>query len=350
MKYRFYNTSEKAWQAMYLAILEAKSYIYLESYILFEDSLTKNLFQALKDKARVGIKVKIVVDQVGSFWISSLSLAECTAAGIEILFFRRFFIFNHRKVLIIDGKTAFIGGVNIHGKHAKWLDLHISLSDKFFIKNFLYSFIKVYQLAGGADLSVIDHLKKKKVTRRRFALYKTKVFLIEHGLFRRRSVLKKYYKKKIAESERSIVIVTPYFIPHRWLVKAIGSAVRRGVRVEVILPMKTDSAIADAANWISAEELGNRINFLFLPEMNHAKVLLVDGKEGMVGSNNIDARSFDLNLETGIVFQRKDMILDLEEILKKWRESATPYEKLPLWHPWYYQIVKFFIKLISPSL
>ena len=73
--------------------------------------------------------------------------------------------------------------------------------------------------------------------------------------------------------------------------------------------------------------------FLFLPEMIHAKILLVDDKEGMVGSNNIDARSFDLNLETGIIFQRSDMIISLKDILKKWRESAVPYGEMPLWRP-----------------
>ena len=68
--------------------------------------------------------------------------------------------------------------------------------------------------------------------------------------------------------------------------------------------------------------------------MIHAKILLVDDKEGMVGSNNIDARSFDLNLETGIIFQRSDMIISLKDILKKWRESAVPYGEMPLWRPW----------------
>lgn len=350
MKYKFYTTSENAWQAMRLAILGAQDHIYLESYILLEDPLTKNLFQALKDKARAGVKVKIIVDQVGSFWISSSSLAEYADAGIEILFYRRFFSRNHRKVLIIDGKMAFLGGVNIYGKYAKWLDLHLSISDKFFIGNLLKSFAKVYQLSGGADSLAMDHLKKPEAGNRRIALYKAKIFLIEHWPFRRESVLKRYYKNKISGSMRNIVIVTPYFVPHKWFVKAIDGAVRRGVSVEVFLPKKTDLLVADLANWVSAEELSGRINFLFLPEMIHAKILLVDDKEGMVGSNNIDARSFDLNLETGIIFQRSDMIISLKDILKKWRESAVPYGEMPLWRPWYYGIVKSFIKLISPSL
>ena len=370
---------------MRTAILEAKEYIYLESYILFEDPRTRSFFQALKDKARAGVKVKMVIDQLGSFWVGSLSLSEYAQQGIEILFFRRLWNRNHRKVLIVDGKIVFLGGVNIKGKYAKWLDLHFSLSDRFLIQKILRSFARVYQLAGGIDPTVAGRLKDWRAEKQRRALYKAKIFFIEHWPFRKRSALKNYYERKIVESRESIVMVTPYFIPHRWLIAALDRAIRRGVSVEVLLPKKTDVALLNTANWIFAEELSDRMNphtlsrsikshdnglktptshaakpsgiregvgikFLFLPEMNHAKVLLVDGKEGMVGSNNIDAQSFDLNLETGVIFQQKNMILDLKQILETWRSSATPYNQLPPWRPWYYRIVKFFIKLIRPLL
>ena len=86
MKYKFYTSSEKTWEAMHSAILEAQKSIYLESYMLFEDSVTHDFFGTLKDKARSGVKVKIIADQFGSFWISSVSLAEYAKSGIEILF------------------------------------------------------------------------------------------------------------------------------------------------------------------------------------------------------------------------------------------------------------------------
>ena len=350
MKYKFYTTSEKTWQAMHSAILSAQKSIYLESYILFEDSQTHHFFKTLKDKAQSGVKVKIVADRVGSFWINSVSLAEYAKAGIEVLFFRRLFNRNHRKVLIIDEKIAFIGGVNIHGKYAKWIDLHISLSDEFFIKKILGSFARVYQLAGGIDPEVAGYLKKRRIDEPRRTLYQAKIFFIEHWPFRRRAFLKKYYERKIASARESIVIVTPYFIPHRWLISALDQAIKRGVSVEVLMPKNTDVALLNAANWIFAEELSDRIKFRFLPEMIHAKVLLIDEIEGMVGSNNIDAQSFDFNLETAVIFQEKDMIGDLKEILNQWRTSATPYDKLPRWWPWYYRPLKFFIKLIQPEL
>ena len=350
MKYKFYTTSESAWQAMLETIQEAKHYIFLESYILIEDELTRKLLQAIKERAAAGVNVKIVVDRIGNFWFSNLPVIEYTKIGIEILFFSRLLNRNHRKVLIIDGQTAFIGGVNIRGGYAKWTDLHVKLSEKFLIKKIIKSFARVYSLAGGSDLRVVCHLRRGQTALSRRAIYHAKTFLIEHWPFRRSSTLSDYYKRKIMEAKSNIFIVTPYFTPHRWLINSLRRAAERGVLVEILIPAKTDSLFLDAANWIFAEELSDSVKFLFFPEMNHAKVLLIDGKEGMIGSNNIDARSFDFNLETGIVFQQKDMIGDLKEILDQWRKSAVPYDKMPVWRPWYYRPLKFFIELIQPGL
>jgi len=350
MKYKFYTTSESAWQAMMETIQGARHSIFLESFILIEDELTKKLLDAIKDKAVAGVNVKLIVDRVGNFWFGRLPVSEFIKNGIEILFFSRLLNRNHRKIMVVDGQTAFIGGVNIHGRYAKWTDLHVRLNGKFLIKKITQSFARVYSLAGGADPQVIRYLKCWRSDSPRYAIYHAKTFLIEHWPFRRSSTLSDYYKYKIAKAKNSIVIVTPYFIPHRWLINSLKQAIMRGVSVEVLIPQKTDSQFLDAANWIFAEELSRGAKFLFLPEMNHAKVLLIDGKEGMIGSNNIDARSFDFNLETGIVFQQKDMIIDLERILNKWRKSAVLYSEIQAWHPWYYRPLKFLIKLIKPIL
>ncbi|MEK9183992.1 MAG: phosphatidylserine/phosphatidylglycerophosphate/cardiolipin synthase family protein [Patescibacteria group bacterium] len=348
MKYKFYTTSEKAWVAMSQEITKAEKSIYLESFILVDDALTHNFFEILKQKARAGVKVKIIVDQIGSFWAGSLPVNEYRQAGIDVLFFRRFFFRNHRKVLIIDNKIAFLGGVNIYGKYAKWFDLHVKITGPL-AKPALKSFAKVYQLAGGTDNEILA-ISKKIITESRRRLYKTKLRLIETWPFRSRSVLKSYYRKKCAEAKNSIIIVTPYFVPHRWLINCLEKAAKRGVSVQIMFPNETDVRIADIANYIFAEELSNSLKFFILPEMNHAKILLIDNKEGMIGSNNIDGQSFNLNLEASIVFQREDMIGDLRKIIEIWKKTAVPFEKNQKKMPWYYGITKFFIKLIISIL
>lgn len=349
MAYKFFTNSREAWFAMTAAVRTAEKSIYLESYVLAEDELTKDFFRALEERARAGVKVKIIVDRFGSFGGDFFTESGKNHDGIEVLFFNRFLNRNHRKVLIIDESRVFIGGVNISGKYANWLDLHVLLAGKFLTGKILNSFAKVYSLAGGSDESVKKYLTTGKEDRLK-KMYNAKVFLIEHWPFRRRSLLREHYARKIDRARKSIVIVTPYFIPHRWLISLLREAIGRGVSVEVILPMKTDIAMADIANWVFTEELKDGIKFSFLKQMIHAKVLLIDDQEGMIGSNNIDALSFDSNLEAGIIFHNKNMVEGLKKILAKWKKSAVPYDKISVPRPRYYFFARFCIRLIHAFL
>lgn len=354
MIYKFFTRSEDAWKAMTGAVRTAQQSIYLESFILVEDELTKDFFSAMEERAAAGVKVKIIVDRVGSFGGNFFSHgdknhSEKNHGNIEVLFFNRFLNRNHRKVLIIDENRAFIGGVNISGEYAKWLDLHVMLMGKFLIRKILSSFAKVYGLAGGNDSEVKKYINAGSEERMK-KRYNAKIFLIEHWPFRRRSQLREHYAGKIDRAKKSIVIVTPYFIPHKWLIGMLRKAIARGVSVDVILPMKTDIALADLANWIFTEELKDGINFSFLREMIHAKVLLIDDSEGMIGSNNIDALSFDSNLEAGIIFHNKNMVEGLKKILEKWKKSAVPYKQVMLPRPKYYSLARFCVRLIQPFL
>lgn len=349
MSYRFFTKSEDAWRSMTDAVKAAQKSIYLESFILIEDEQTKDFFAAIEERARAGVKVRIIVDRAGNFGGNFFIKNGKNHDGMEVLFFSRFLSRNHRKILIIDEIKVFIGGVNIYGKYAKWLDLHVMIGGKFLIRKILTSFAKVYALAGGNDPDVRKYLTSGS-EKRREKMYNAKVFLIEHWPFRRRSLLKEYYTDKIGKAEKSVVIVTPYFLPRRWLINSLRSAIARGVLVEVILPIRTDFALANVANWIFTEELRDGIKFFFLNEMNHAKVLLIDDKEGMIGSNNIDAMSFENNLEAGLIFHNKDMISGLRKILADWRKSAIPYEQFRIPRPRYYFLVKFCIDLIQPFM
>lgn len=349
MAYKFFTKSEDAWRSMTDAVKTTQKSIYLESFILIEDDLTKDFFSAIEERVRSGVKVKIIVDRVGNFGGNFFTKNGKDHDGMEVLFFSRILNRNHRKVLIIDENKVFIGGVNISGKYAKWLDLHVMISGKFLIRKILSSFAKVYGLAGGNDASIKKYLESKSEIRRK-KMYNAKVFLIEHWPFRRRSLLKEYYTDKIGKAGKSIVIVTPYFLPHRWLITLLRSAIVRGVLVEVILPIRTDFALANVANWIFTEELRDGIKFFFLNEMNHAKVLLIDDEEGMIGSNNIDALSFDNNLEAGIIFKNKNMIGGLKKILADWKKSSVPYEQIMIPRPRYYFFVKFCIDLLQPFM
>lgn len=307
-------------------IRQAKRSIYLESFILTDDERTHYFFETLRNKALEGVRVKIVIDRVGSFFFGSIDKEKFEQAGAEVLFFRRWFYRTHRKVLIVDDETAFLGGVNVRGEYANWLDLHMRM-DGLLVRQLLKSFAKIYTLSGGKE-QLIPNRKKGQPGKARSVLYKAKTWLIERWPIRGKSAFKDYYKKKCAEAQKSIVIVTPYFLPHAWLLKSLKLAARRGVKIEVLIPRKTDIRIVNTLHKIIAYSLKDSVRLLFIPEMNHAKVLLVDDREGLIGSNNIDAQSFDYNLEASVIFQRKDMVGDLKKILETWKNTALPIEAI----------------------
>jgi len=332
------------------AVSGAKRSVYLESYIFIDDETTQKFLELLEKKASSGIIVKIVIDMVGSFGFGSIWRKRLEDAGAEVLFFNRWFWLRrtHRKILIIDEELAFVGGVNWAGRFHQWMDIQLRVNG-LAVKYLVRSFRKAYFLAGGKDRSIVSS-RPWRLPRAKSAMYRAKCWLIEHWPVRGTSALKAYYLAKCSKAKKSITIVTPYFIPHKWLIVALLKAVEREVAVEVLLPVRTDIFLATAANKIFADLLQSKITFHFLPKMVHAKVLIIDEKEGMVGSHNIDAQSFDYNAEAGLVFNRKDMVGDLRKIIEQWKTSALPAEKILRDLPWYYIFLEIIVKIFRPVL
>lgn len=174
---------------------------------------------------------------------------------------------------------------------------------------------------------------------------------LEHYPAGGRSYLRRFYKEKCASALRRIVIATPYFVPHLWLMRSLKRAIARGVSVEVILPKTTDIKLLDLAN-TAFMELGAKagIKFFLFPEMIHAKVLLVDDREGLVGSNNIDARGFDYNLEASVTFSDEQMVGDLRTIIENWKQAATPYQPKARQKSWYERLLVALVRMLQPFL
>lgn len=357
MRYKFYLNSESAWDGMREAINAATKTIYWELYIFVDDAPTIRFLDLLKEKARQGVKVKIVLDSVGSFQFFNDMHRDLAAHGVELLFFNRllpwwnphrlrrwWFLRTHRKLLVIDGKVGFIGGVNVGKRYAGWHDLQLRLEGGI-ARSLVKSFARSYRLAGGRDrlyLPLKNHGEE---------ITPAKVALLEHYPVSGRSYLRKFYKEKCAAAASRIVIATPYFVPHRWLMRVLKNAVARGVAVEVILPKTTDLGLLNLAN-AAFMELGARvgIKFFLFPEMIHAKALLVDDREGMVGSNNIDAMSFDYNLETSVTFSDEHMVGDLRTIIENWKALAVPYNPEGRKKNWREAALFWLVKILQPFL
>ncbi|MDO8240904.1 MAG: phosphatidylserine/phosphatidylglycerophosphate/cardiolipin synthase family protein [Candidatus Moranbacteria bacterium] len=319
MAYKIYTTSTKAWDAMLSEIDQAKKSIFLEMYIFQEDTTSSHDFIGkLTKKAKQGIKVILVLDAFGSSDLSEKSIKSMQSAGIEVVFFSDWLRRIHRKILIVDENVAFVGGVNIGKKFAAWNDLQLKLKGKV-IRPVVTSFAYTYEMAGGKNKHILM-LRKKTLTS------KLKFWFLEHWPVLGMYSLKSIYTRKILSAQKSIRIVTPYFTPPRWFAALLDGAVRRGVKVEIIIPRKTDLPLVDRANQhhiYNLSQLG--VKFFLGREMNHAKIMLIDDQEGLVGSQNIDFLSFSFNAESGVFFKQKNIVAELRKIILRWEKEASIY-------------------------
>lgn len=319
MRYRFYTTAQRALDGMRTAILSARSTIALEMYLFENDPIGNEFLSILEAKAAEGVRVFLILDAIGSFGLANAAIERLRAAGAEVRFFSHWFRRTHRKLLIIDQEVIFLGGVNISGRIAPWRDLQVRISGKTIARSALRSFARVYRICGGTD----PFLRTQGESR----LFKrTSLWFQEHGLGPTHVSLRRHYERHITQAKESIILVTPYFIPRRWLIARLHDAILRGVTVTVIVPTQTDHRFIDRANqhYLSLfARLGARC--LSGTEMNHAKVMLIDHRTGTVGSQNLDALSFEWNVEASIFFDDERMVKDLSRIIATWETDATPF-------------------------
>ncbi len=319
MAYKIYTTSTKAWDAMLDEIDKAKRSIFLEMYIFQEDTKSSHDFIGkLTKKAKQGVKVILVLDAFGSSDLSEKSIKSMQSAGVEIVFFSDWLRRIHRKILIVDENVAFVGGVNIGKKFAKWNDLQIKLTGKV-VRPIITSFTYTYTMAGGKNRHILMLRKKTLASKMKF-------WFLEHWPISGMYSLKTLYAKKISEAQNNIRIVTPYFTPPRWFVALLDTAIKRGVKVEIIIPRKTDLPLIDRANQHHIYNLSRIVVKFYLGKtMNHAMILLIDDQEGLVGSQNIDFLSFSFNVESGVFFKQKNIVAELRKIILHWEKEASIY-------------------------
>lgn len=340
MLYKFFTTSEKAWQAMFEAIKSAGESIYLEMYIFTNDMVQYDFLMLLKEKAMNGIRVRIILDALGSRDLDNSAISELRKSGVELFFQSYFFHRTHRKILIVDEKVAFIGGVNLSQKFRFWNDLVVEMKGKRLVRHTINSFAKVYRECKGKDPLV---LAKNK----RIILDKTRTWLVEHFPIRKKFNLKKIYKEHLGNAKENVVLIAPYFMPKRWFVVLLHQTILRGVKVEVLVPKDTDPSIINRVNYFYMFKLSKLgVNFYLEPQMNHAKVLVIDSKEGIVGSQNLDFLSFELNNEIGVFLKDVDTVHKLLKITNEWKKESVLFDPKSYKPKWIDYVLSPLIRLL----
>ena len=343
MPYKFYTQSEKIWKAMYEAILSARESVYLEMYIFTDDMLQYNFLELLSQKAKEGLRVRIILDSWGSFNFSKDAERLLTSSGAELFFYSHIFRVTHRKVLVVDGAQAFLGGVNFSQNYRHWDDLVVEIRGNL-VDYIVRSFAKVYAECGGTDPQLLA--KNQPIL-----LDKTRSWLVEHFPRKKKPSLKHIYKEHLNKAQKNIIFITPYFIPNRWLVRVLKRAVQRGVTVDVLISKNAGYFIASLTNRINyfyirkLSRLG--VSFYIQSEMNHSKALILDEREAIVGSQNIDFLSFELSNEIGVFIKDAEAVKKLLEIYNKWKKEATLFDFKTYKPRWFDYIISPICSLFS---
>ncbi len=344
MRHVFYTTSETAWEGLRKSIEKAEKSIYLEMYIFIDDTPEADyLIDLFCRKAQSNVSVRIILDAFGSFGLSRKAVDTLQRAGVEVLFFKKVLRRLHRKLVIVDEKIGFLGGVNIHKTARLWNDLLVRLEGPI-IRSLMLSFRRTYLFCGGKNTYLTTYTTKPAL------LGRTRTWMIEHFPAIRNLRLRDTYIESILKAEQSVVFVTPYFLPHAWLMKLMCETAKRGVRVEVIVPFETDIPFLTTANRYFMSRLASYgITFFQTRTMTHAKLLIIDTNLALLGSNNIDALSFDHNAEIGVFFKDQKTISDLVQIVATWKESSTVFVE-PLHFSLFAKISSFVFRLFQPFM
>jgi cardiolipin synthase A/B len=321
--------------AMLEAINKAKSYINIEFYRFESDILGNKFCDALKIKSKEGIKVRIIFDDVGSWSLKKNVIREMQECGIEIFPFMpvRFPWFtskmnfrNHRKIVVVDGLKGFVGGLNIADKYlhgikgiGNWRDTHLSITGEAVATLNSVFLVDWYFVS---DILLSDdpgHFDYKKIPDRCW------IQMASSGPDSDWANIMQVYFSAIATARRSIYISTPYFSPDESILTAMKTASLSGVDVRMILPDKSDSAVAYWNTRSYIDELmdaGIKI-FLFNKGFNHSKYILVDNVFASVGSANVDMRSFELNLEVAALIYDEDFAAKLLKVFNDDTANST---------------------------
>lgn len=311
----FDNGTDK-FRALLADIAAATKFINIEYYIIADDRIGTALARALEERARAGVKVRIIYDHVGSFKTKKRYFKSLRDAGVEAYpffevvfppFGTRINWRNHRKLVIIDGRVGYIGGMNIAdryvngGKFKCWRDTHMRITGPG-VTALHYSFAIDWSFMGQPLIE--EQLDIKPYT----GPDNAGVQLITSGPTSEWSNVAMLMLKAIGNAKKRVFIQTPYFLPTESLLRSLQAAALSRVDVRVMLPRRSDSSILTYASYSYIMEClraGIKI-YLYDGGMLHSKTMMIDDNFSAIGSANIDFRSFEHNFEATMFIYSDD--------------------------------------------
>lgn len=332
--------------AIFLAIDQAHSYILVEFFIVKDDEIGRDFQRHLIAALQRGVSVHFLYDEVGSHELPSSYLEELQSAGAEVSCFgtrrggiRNFFqvnFRNHRKIVVIDGQVAFNGGHNVGDeylgrdpKFGRWRDTHIRISGPaaLHLKSIFFA-DWVWATGTPPSVKLLPPAPAGSTT----------MLTIPSGPADGREAALLFFLHAISSARSRVWIASPYFIPDESVTGALGLAALRGVDVRIILPTKRDHLIVWLASFFFIPLVTSRgvKAFRYTAGFLHEKVVVIDDTYASVGSANCDNRSFRLNFEATSVVADPAFVQRVSSMLEEDMASATDVSRqrpadLPFW-------------------
>lgn len=355
-----------AFATKHAALLSAKKSVWAEYYIIEDDETGRRFLEDLTELARSGKDVRLLYDAVGSGSINKKRLQALQQAGGRSEAFlpvnplrRRWSVHlrNHRKILVIDGEKAFTGGMNVGNEYSgffrrkkrsrPWRDTHLSLAGSA-AHDLACIFAEDWTFATGERL-LPDPVRPADEGCAAGPL----VSILPSGPDQKRNASSYAYFAGISSARERVFLTSPYFIPDEATVRALETSALRGVDVRLLVPSQSDVALASAAAWSFFPPLlsaGVKI-YTYGASVLHAKTMVVDGSWGLVGSANLDIRSFAYNFEAGALIHDDGFAREMESVFLSDLESSQEitlrdwYERPKTW-----RLKVSLARLLSPLL
>ena len=362
----FYTDGYQFFPALLQAIKGATNHIHLDTYIIADDPLGRLVSDALIAKAREGVEVRLIYDDVGCWRVPERFFDRMRQAGVKVRSFMpvRFPAFtskvnyrNHRKVCVIDGTQGFIGGMNIalryvkglHGGTLPWRDTHMRLRG---------SVVYAWQRAFLVDWYFVDrtlindhryyppmpwHISNDSLAQ-----------VVTSSPIAQWPDIMQGYVRILLEAKRYVYMETPYFLPTEPVLFAMRTAALAGVDVRLLIPRRSDAWLIQLASMsyvTETLEAGVKVR-LYEKGFNHSKLLVADDQISTCGSTNIDFRSFENNFEANVFFYDRQTALRIKDIYMRDEDCSINFSEARELHhrPYMHRFVESLLRLLSPLL
>lgn len=355
---------------MFCAIRQAKSSIHLEYFNFRNDSIASLLFDLLREKRKEGVEVRAMFDGFGNdsnnqplkkYHLKALrddSIDIVEYDPIRFPWINKIFGRDHRKIVIIDGQIAYTGGMNVADYYIKgteqvgeWRDMHCRIEGDA-VNELQKIFMRIWNRVTGENVSGMKYYRGGTLTKfeglkpdTTYSAGQKMVGIINREPHYTPAIMRDFYINAIDQAQDSIKIINPYFTLIPKVTRALTRAIRRGVKVEIMLSAKSDIPLTPDCAYYQAHKLMKRgaIVWMYKPGFHHSKIMMVDGLYCTVGSTNLDARSLKCDFEENAVIIDKATTKELDDMFARdtqksflltpesWDEFRTGWQKFRGW-------------------